>query len=654
MLSIDAEFNELLLVFRPNPRGLGSIGEFGEFGMALGEISSVEREIHAQWRGVVKAGLGELADIQQDIEDAKKVIMSATDIGGKIENLKSRISRLQSKLAKVKNPAAAAKIQSRISAAQPQLNIAQGAYNSMLATVNIAKDVLAKAGVVVEEAKKAVVGTATAAREKAMQAAQKAKEVALAVGGKVKAAAGAAAEAVKAAAGKVKAAAGAAAEAAKQKAAQAATAVKTAASAAAARAAQIAAQARALAAQKAAQAKALAQQAAARVQQAAAQARARAQQVAQQAQARAVQVAQQARQAVAQRAAQVTQAARSVATPVVQRAQQAASSVAKFFGFRGLGEIGVIPVATVLGAGALALTALQLASSYVGQGEAVPADATAIPATIPMADMEQYKVAASECYNSAVAQGYVVDTAEKSSLLEKTCRDRAATAYAEKAAQIPYSGDTGIPSAGGLIDEFDTSGGYVPSAGGGSLLEQMCAQDPTNPQCAQLVTQLPTGGGYYTVGAEPNVMTTEEYQAQQQISPDGRRIISVTPPVTGEPSMFDEFETLVPGVQPVPGYPPGLPTQVQVPGVTPGYEPGFAPTYAPGAEFPTEECPDIPDLTDEEYCAQFPQCCEDAGCPSVPEMTDSEYCATYPQCCEETGTSDSGQTQSLWNMDVEF
>lgn len=610
MLSIDAEFNELLLIFRPNPRGLGAIGEFGEFGMALGEISSVEREIHAQWRGVVKAGLGELADIASEIENAKKLLSSAADIGGKIENLKSRVSRLQSKLAKVKNPAAKAVIEGKIKLASVPLKTAEVAYGTMQASVNIAKAVLAEAGIIVEAAKKAVVGTATAAREKAMEFAQRAKEVALAVGGKVKAAAGAAAEAAKAAASKVKAAAGAAAEAAKQKVAQVGAKARQVAAETAARARAAAESARAIAAQKAAQAKAMAQAAAQRVQQVAAQARAQAAAVARQAQTRAVQVAQQARQIVAQRAAQVTQATRRVAMPVVQRAQQAASAVKSWFGFRGLGEIGVVPLIGIswTSAALIALAAIPVATQFIGQGEVVPVDATAIPVTIPAAAMEQYKVAASECYNSAVAQGYVVDTPEKEALLNKTCRDRAATAYAETAAQIPYSGDTGVPAAGGLIDEFDTSGGYAPA--GGSLLEQMCAQDPTNPQCSQLVTQLPTGGGYYTVGAEPSVMTQEEYDAQQaaQVSPDGRRVI-YAPAV--EPGVFDEFETLVPGVQPVPGYEPGMSTKVPVPGVTPGYEPGVAPVYAPGEEITSEDCPEIPEISDDEYCTQFPQCCED-------------------------------------------
>lgn len=642
MLNIDAEFNELLLVFRTSPRGIGAIGEFGEFGMALGEISSVEREIHAQWRGVVKAGLGELADIQQDIEDAKKVIASATDIGGKIENLKARISKLQSKLAKVKNPAAAAKIQEKINAAQPQLNIAQGAYNSIVGTVNLAKDVLAKAGIVVEEAKKAVVGTATAAREKAMQAAQKAKEVALMVGGKVKEAAAAAVAKAKEAASKVKAAAGAAAEAARQKASQAAAAAKAMAAQAAARARAAAESARAIAAQKAAQARAMAQAAAQRVQQAAAAARARAAQVAQQAQARAVQVAQQARQAVTQRAAQVTQAARSVATPVVQRAQQAASAVKSWFGFRGLGEIGAIPVATVLGAGALALTALQLAQGYIGQGEAV--STPEVPTTIPVADISKLKDVAGECYNSAVAQGYDVSSAEKSKALETSCMQRASQMYQEQApAYTPFApADTG----GALIDEFESPPAGVPGVdypiqlptGGGCFNIATGMPEP----CREIEPFVPSGG--YTPGYEMPETGVP--------LPDGRRII--TRPPSGEPGVFDEFETLVPGVQPVPGYEPGMPTKVPVPGVTPGFEPGMAPEYAPGVEFPQEECPDIPDLTDEEYCVQFPQCCEDNGCPDVPEMSDSEYCATYPQCCEETGTSQTGQSPSLWNMDFEF
>ncbi len=642
MLSIDAEFNELLLVFRPNPHGLGSIGEFGEFGMALGEISSVEREIHAQWRNTVKSGLGELADIQQELIETKNAVQKALDVGSQLESLKSRLSQLKQKLSRVRNPATAAVIERFISLAQVPLNTASAAWDGIQASINISKDVLAKAGVVVEAAKKAVVETATAAREKAMQTTQKLKEVALAFGGKVKAAAGAAAEATKAAASKVKAAAGAAAEAAMQRARQAATVVTTAASAAAARAAQVAAQARALAAQKAAQAKALAQQAAARIQQAAAQARAQAAAVAQQAQARAAQIAQQAKQAV------------------TQKVQQAASTVKSWFGFKGLGELGVIPWMTII---LVILGLIPVIQGFIGQGEAVSTDTLTsdVPITIPKANMEQYKADASECYNSAVAQGYVVDSPAKEALLNKTCRERAATAYTQKAGQIPYSGDTGVPPAGQLIDEFDTSGGYVPAAGGGSPLEQMCAQNPTNPQC-QKVTQLPTGGGYYTVGNEPSVMTKEEYNAQ--VSPDGRRTIYPLPiettpvynPATGETtnvptsqvSPYDEFESLVPGAQPVPGYQPGMPTTVPVP----GYEPGFAPTYAPDEEMSTESCPDIPDLTDEEYCAQFPQCCEDSGCPNAPEMTDSEYCRAYPQCCEETGTSDTGQ--SLWNMDFEF
>ena len=643
MLNIDAEFNELMLIFRPNSRGLGAIGEFGEFGMALSEISAVEQEIHAQWRDVVRSGLGELADIKQDIEASKKIISSSLDIGGKIEALKSRISRLQTKLSKVKNPAAKAKIQEKINAATPQLNIAQGAYNAMQAAIGMAKEVLAKAGIVVEEAKKAVVETAAKAREKALELTRKAKEVALMVGKKVKETAAAAAAAAKAAAKKVKIAADAAKKAALQKAAQA----KAMALQVAAKAKAVAEQARAVAAQKAAQAKAMAVAAAQRVQQAAAAARARAIQIAQQAQARAVQVAQQARQAVVQRAVQTATAAKRYVAPVAQKTKQAVSTVKSWFGFKGLGELGIDPVTGLIAVGsavAIAQAALAAANMFTGQGEAVPVDAgIVVPETIPAAAMEQYKVAASECYNSAVAQGYIVDTPEKEALLNKTCRERAAAQYAAPS-EIPYTDKA-------LIDEFEvppTEVPGIPSAylPGGTPLEQMCAADPTNPQCVGITPiQLPEGGGYYTTGEEPII------SKKRIIYPEP----GVIPPAKVEPGIYDEFETLVPGVRPVPGYPPGIPTTVSIPGVTPtypGYEPGMAPTYAPGVEIPEAECPDLPEMTDDEYCSNFPQCCEDVpkGCPDIPEITDSEYCAAYPQCCEESGVAKTGV--SPWEFDT--
>jgi len=665
MLNIDAEFNELLLVFRPNPRGLGAIGEFGEFGSALGELSAVEQEIHAQWRGIVKSGLGELSDITADIAAAKAAISKATDIGGQINSLKSRISRLQNKIAKVKNPAAKAKIQSRLTAALPQLAIAEGAYNAMKSVVGAATDFLKNAGIAVEEAKKAVVETAGKAREKAMEVVGKAKEMAVAAGEKVKAAAGAAAAAAKAAAVRVKAAAGAAAAAAKAKVAQVGVKAKAVAAAAAARAAQMAAAAKAAAAQKVAQARAMAAAAAQRVQQAAAAARARAAQIAAQAAATARARAQAAAQRVQQAAAAAGAAAAAAAARAAQvaasaraAAASAASKVKSWFGFKGLEEYNGLGVVFTAGAATLAITAamaaLQIANMYIGQGEAVPEDSTAIPETIPMVEMEKYKDAAADCYNSAVAQGYKVDTAEKSALLEKTCRERAAVQFAVPSDMIPYTGTD-------LIDEFEVPPGYTPGVdypiqlpeGGGCFSLSTGMPEP----CRDVEPYVPPGG--YTPGYD---IPTGDYYPEQPL-PDGRRIIYPTP---SEPGIYDEFETLVPGMEPVPGYPPGMPTTVPSyppgvtpsypgyePGITPSYEPGAPPTYAPGVEMPSGvECPDYPDMTDAEYCSYFPQCCEDIpeGCPDIPDMTDDEYCANFPQCCEEAGEAETGK--SPWEFDT--
>ena len=57
------------------------------------------------------------------------------------------------------------------------------------------------------------------------------------------------------------------------------------------------------------------------------------------------------------------------------------------------------------------------------------------------------------------------------------------------------------------------------------------------------------------------------------------------------------------------------------------------------------ECPDLPQMSDSEYCVRYPNCCETAAkCPDLPEMSDEEYCARYPNCCE---TAEGG----LWGLE---
>ncbi len=125
--------------------------------------------------------------------------------------------------------------------------------------------------------------------------------------------------------------------------------------------------------------------------------------------------------------------------------------------------------------------------------------------------------------------------------------------------------------------------------------------------CRKVEPYVPPGG--FTPSIEPAELPAE---AITVIPGRIRKVPGIKPTAIPE-TAFDEFETLVPGISPVPEYPTGIPTKVQVPGVTPSLEPGFAPEFLPETEFVAEEieCPDIPDLTDEDYCSQFPQCCED-------------------------------------------
>lgn len=319
-----------------NQIGLGDIGELGELGEALGEIGDLGDYISTEFGALEQDIIGEFGDIGDVLDDAKRAISSALDIGSKVAAVKAQFSRLAQRVGRMRNRKASAILSEKLNRLSGYISKVESMNATVQGSISALRDIIAKAAQAVEEVKKKAIETAKAAKAKAEQLARALKEKAL----------------------------------------MAARAVKEA------------------ALRRVEQAKQIAQRANAALVQQASRVRAAAQQAAQGARAYAQQQVQRARATVQQAASQVAQRARSV----VQTAQRYAapvrsvvSSVAKRFGFRGLGDLGIAPlvimglVATI--SGLIGYIASQLTSidSQASAAESGGSPATPETSTLPQA-----------------------------------------------------------------------------------------------------------------------------------------------------------------------------------------------------------------------------------------------------------------------------